>query len=98
MTDKLPILSGKDVIKALGKLGYTVNDQKGSHIHLRHPVRRPLTVPNHPKLPVGLCGSSLKTQILPLKNFWNCYNSQLLRTETNPNNEASYHIFLQLRS
>ena len=40
MTDKLPILSGRDVIRALGKLGYVVNDQKGSHIHIRHPVRR----------------------------------------------------------
>jgi predicted RNA binding protein YcfA (HicA-like mRNA interferase family) len=53
MTGKLPILSGKDVIKALVKLGYTINDQKGSHIHLRHPVRRPLTVPNHPEIARG---------------------------------------------
>ena len=44
MTDKLPILSGRDVIRALNKLGYVVNDQKGSYIHIRHPVRRPLTV------------------------------------------------------
>jgi len=29
MTDKLPILSGKDIIKSPGKLGYTVNDQNG---------------------------------------------------------------------
>jgi len=46
------------VIKALVKLGYTINDQKGSHqkgshIHLRHPVRRPLTVPNHPEIARG---------------------------------------------
>ena len=34
MTDKLPILSGKEVVKALGKLGYAVSDQKGSHMHL----------------------------------------------------------------
>jgi len=47
MTDILSILSGKEVVKALGKLGYTVNDQNGSHIHLRHPVRRPFTTPNH---------------------------------------------------
>lgn len=53
MTGKLPILSGKDVIKALVKLGYTINDQKGSHIHLRHPLRRPLTVPNHPEIARG---------------------------------------------
>ena len=53
MTGKLPILSGKDVIKALVKLGYTINDQKGSHVHLRHPIRRPLTVPNHPEIARG---------------------------------------------
>jgi len=53
MTDKLPILSGKEIVKALGKLGYTVNDQKGSHIHLRHPVRSPLTIPNHPEVARG---------------------------------------------
>ena len=40
MTDKLPILSGRDVIRALNKLGYVVNDQKGSYIHIRHPSAR----------------------------------------------------------
>ena len=58
MTDKLPILSGRDVIRALGKLGYVVNDQKGSHIHIRHPVRRPLTVPTTRRLPGEPCGLS----------------------------------------
>jgi len=75
MTDTLPILSGKDVIKALGKVGYTMNDQKGSHNHLMHPQRRPLTVPNHPEIARGI--SSLRTQISPLKNFWSCDNSRL---------------------
>lgn len=50
---KLPILSGTEVIKALGKIGYFVTDQKGSHIHLRHPHRRPITVPNHPEIARG---------------------------------------------
>ena len=50
---KLPILSGTEVIKALGKIGYFVTDQKGSHIHLRHPYRRPITVPNHPEIARG---------------------------------------------
>lgn len=36
---KLPIVSGKEVIKALSKIGYYVRGQKGSHIHLRHPIR-----------------------------------------------------------
>ena len=50
---KLPILSGAEVVKALEKMGSGVNDQKGSHIYLRHPYRRPVTVPNHPEIARG---------------------------------------------
>jgi predicted RNA binding protein YcfA (HicA-like mRNA interferase family) len=69
MTDKLPILSGKDVVKALGKLGYTTNDQKGSHIHIRHPVRRPLTVPNHPEVARGTLRIIIKDADLSVEQF-----------------------------
>jgi predicted RNA binding protein YcfA (HicA-like mRNA interferase family) len=69
MTDKLPILSGKEVVKALGKLGYTVNDQKGSHVHLRHPVRRPLTVPNHPEVARGTLRIIIKDADLTVEKF-----------------------------
>ncbi|HII99490.1 MAG TPA: addiction module toxin, HicA family [Methanoregula sp.] len=69
MTDKLPILSGKDVVKALGKLGYTINDQKGSHIHLRHPFRRPLTVPNHPEVARGTLRIIIKDADLTIEKF-----------------------------
>jgi len=31
---KLPVVSGRDAIKALSKIGYYVRDQKGSHVHL----------------------------------------------------------------
>jgi predicted RNA binding protein YcfA (HicA-like mRNA interferase family) len=69
MTDKLPILSGKDVIKALGKLGYTVNDQKGSHIHLRHAFSKPLTVPNHPEIARGTLRIIIKDADLTIEKF-----------------------------
>ena len=69
MTDKLPILSGKEVIKALGKLGYTVNDQKGSDVHLRHPVRRPLTIPNHPEVARGTLRIIIKDADLTVEKF-----------------------------
>ncbi len=52
---KLPVVSGKDLVKALGKLGYEVDHQTGSHIILRHseaPHRR-LTVPNHREIAKG---------------------------------------------
>ena len=69
MTDKLPILSGRDVIRALGKLGYVVNDQKGSHIHLRHPSACPLTVPNHPEIARGTLRIIIKDADLTVENF-----------------------------
>ncbi len=46
---KLPVVSGKDVIKALSKIGYEFDHQRGSHIVLRQmsaPFRH-ITVPNH---------------------------------------------------
>lgn len=52
---KLPLLSGRDVIKALVKLGYMIDHQTGSHIILRHkdPPNRRLTVPNHKEIAKG---------------------------------------------
>ncbi|MBI1974078.1 type II toxin-antitoxin system HicA family toxin [Candidatus Micrarchaeota archaeon] len=49
---KLPVVSGSVTIKALSKIGYYFRNQKGSHVHLRHPIRAPLTVPLHD--PLGL--------------------------------------------
>ena len=69
MTDKLPILSGKEVVKVLKKLGYMINDQKGSHIHLRHPVRRPLTVPNHPEIARGTLRTIIRDADLTVEKF-----------------------------
>jgi predicted RNA binding protein YcfA (HicA-like mRNA interferase family) len=69
MTVKLPIISGRDVVRALGKLGYVVNDQKGSHIHLRHPIKRPLTVPNHPEIARGTLRIIIKDADLTVEKF-----------------------------
>jgi predicted RNA binding protein YcfA (HicA-like mRNA interferase family) len=50
---KLPVCSGQDAIRAFGKLGYKVDHQTGSHIILRHPNLRRLTIPNHRDLAKG---------------------------------------------
>ena len=46
---RLPVLSSAQVIKALGRFGYVVVRQKGSHVRLAHPQRPrwPVTVPNY---------------------------------------------------
>jgi predicted RNA binding protein YcfA (HicA-like mRNA interferase family) len=66
---KLPVVSGKNVIKALSKIGYYVRDQKGSHIHLRHAIKRPLTVPVHPELAKGTLKEIIKSADLTEEEF-----------------------------
>lgn len=66
---KLPLTSGEKVIKALKKIGYYVRDQKGSHVHLRHPSRPPLTVPNHDPLARGTLRAILRDADISVEEF-----------------------------
>ena len=50
---RLPACSGTDAVRAFGKIGYEVDHQTGSHMILRHPSGRRLTVPNHRELAKG---------------------------------------------
>jgi len=44
---RLPILSGRKVIRALEQIGFEVIRQKGSHVRLKHQDGRVVTVPVH---------------------------------------------------
>ena len=68
---KLPVLSGQNVIKALGKLGYTVDHQTGSHIILRNkePPHRRLTVPNHKEIAKGTLRAIIRQAGLTRQEF-----------------------------
>ena len=46
---KLPILSGKKIVKALHSIGFEIDHQTGSHLIMREikPPFRRVTVPNH---------------------------------------------------
>jgi len=66
---KLPVLSAKEVIKTLGKCGYRVHDQKGSHVHLRHPTRPPLTIPNHGEMARGTLKAIIEASGLKPEDF-----------------------------
>ena len=53
---KLPVLSGREVIKALGKIGFEVSRQKGSHIVLVRidlDSKKAVVVPNHKEIDPG---------------------------------------------
>lgn len=60
---KLPRdVSGKDLVNALGKLGYTVTRQKSSHIRLttQRNGQHHVTVPDHDPVKVGTLADILR--------------------------------------
>ncbi|MCL4511163.1 MAG: type II toxin-antitoxin system HicA family toxin [Bacteroidetes bacterium] len=66
-----PVVSGKEVIKALSKIGYEFDHQRGSHIVLRQmkaPFRR-ITVPNHDEIARGTLRSIIREAGLTLEEF-----------------------------
>ena len=57
---RLPACSGREAVKAFGKLGYVVDHQTGSHVILRHPNLRRLTIPDHRELAKGTLRSLIR--------------------------------------
>ena len=51
---KLPRLSGKEMIKLLGKVGFEVSRVKGSHHFLKHVDGRATVVPVHGNEIIGV--------------------------------------------
>ena len=66
---KLPVISGKELLKLLLKKGYYVRDQKGSHVHLRHPEHPPVTVPIHKVISKKTLNSIIKATGLKETDF-----------------------------
>lgn len=69
----IPQVSGKEVIKALEKIGFEVARQKGSHIRLvriKAKTKELLTIPNHKIIRKGtLLNGILKPINLSLEEF-----------------------------
>lgn len=69
---KLPVISGKEAVKAFSRIGYEVVRQKGSHIRMRdekNVVHLPLTIPNHKVLKPGLVHSLVKQAGISIEEF-----------------------------
>lgn len=65
MSNKLPIISGKEFIKFLESLGFVISRINGSHYRLKHPDGRVTTVPVHKNddLPKGLLRKIIREDI-----------------------------------
>jgi predicted RNA binding protein YcfA (HicA-like mRNA interferase family) len=72
MNPKLPVVSGRQVVRALERVGYRVVRQRGSHIRLRDesdPNHLPVTVPDHRTLKPGLLRQILRDANLTVEEF-----------------------------
>jgi len=59
---KLPLLSWREVVKALGKVGFQVERQRGSHLILVK-NERIVPIPKHDQIKKGLLWLLLKKQV-----------------------------------
>jgi predicted RNA binding protein YcfA (HicA-like mRNA interferase family) len=65
MSEKFPVISGKDFIKLLEKLGFSITRINGSHHRMKHPDGRITTIPVHKNEPIpkGLLRKILREDI-----------------------------------
>jgi predicted RNA binding protein YcfA (HicA-like mRNA interferase family) len=69
---RLPVASGKDIIKALSKVGFRVVRQKGSHVRLERVEGEKiikLTVPMHQTLKKGTLRQIITDAELDMDSF-----------------------------
>lgn len=66
---RLPILSGRAVVKTLAKVGYEQVRQRGSHIRLAYPGKRSISVPDHRTIGPGLLRRILRDAELSVEEF-----------------------------
>jgi len=61
LTERQPVVSGAQLVAALGKLGWVSVRQRGSHVRLKHTDRRvSLVVPLHSELKRGTLAGILR--------------------------------------
>ena len=61
MSDRLPVVSGAQLIQALERVGWESVRQRGSHVRLKHPDRSiPLVIPLHKEVKRGTLSGILR--------------------------------------
>lgn len=67
---KLPVISGRDCVKALQRVGFSVRRQEGSHIILRRDTPfAQVVVPDHRELDRGTLRAILRHAGLTIEDF-----------------------------
>jgi predicted RNA binding protein YcfA (HicA-like mRNA interferase family) len=66
---KLPLLSGKQVLAALKRLGFAELHRKGSHVKMGHPDGRIIVFPYHDEVDRYTLKGALKDASIEIDNF-----------------------------
>jgi len=69
VSPSLPIVSGREVVRALAKVGFVEVNQRGSHLKLRNEMNRTVIVPLHRELARGTLRSILRQADLTVDAF-----------------------------
>ncbi|MBD3388382.1 MAG: addiction module toxin, HicA family [Candidatus Altiarchaeales archaeon] len=69
MASKLPIVSGKQAVKAFNKLGYAVIRRRSSHIRLEHESKKKITIPDHKTLGKGILRKLIRDAEITIEEF-----------------------------
>jgi predicted RNA binding protein YcfA (HicA-like mRNA interferase family) len=70
VSNRLPVISGRDCIKALEKAGFVIIRQKGSHVMMRRDDPFAQTVvPNHSELDRGTLRAIIRQSGLTVDEF-----------------------------
>jgi len=65
----LPVISGREAVKAFEKFGFLFYRQKGSHIILYHANGRHLSVPDHKELDRGTLRALIRGAGITVEEF-----------------------------
>ena len=66
---KLPLLSGRQVIKTLERLGFAEEHRKGSHVKMRHEDGRMIVFPFHDEVDRFTLKGALRDSDIDLDEF-----------------------------
>jgi predicted RNA binding protein YcfA (HicA-like mRNA interferase family) len=67
----LPVVSSRELVNALWKIGYALDRQRGSHLILRQQVapHRRLTIPDHSEIAKGTLRAIIRQAGLTVDEF-----------------------------
>lgn len=66
---KLPLYSGKQVLRALERLGFEEVSRKGSHVKMKHPDGRLIVFPFHDEIDRFTLKGALKDAEIEIDDF-----------------------------